>query len=197
MLGEGGDEQEQSLSEDHDAPGEEPDPQRGAIAHREHQRRGHRQRTPSSIGYRPILISPDRCAVSTSPVSADTPVRRPAAFCATGPAPPASTPRADAGVLIRQHDVGVAPVVIGGEFHRPEPPSARDVRNCASTRAPLASEEIADLGYDWSRKEGSAGQMQRCEQVDALAVTRIVIDGGRHQRPRVADDHRLAAKAFG
>jgi hypothetical protein len=66
-----------------------------------------------------------------------------------------------------------------------------------SRAPPLAGEEIADLRDDWTRNQDPpARQMQRGEQIDALAEASVVSDSGSHQRPRVAGDHRLAAEAL-
>jgi len=69
---------------------------------------------------------------------------------------------------------------------------------CLGIWSAVAGEHVSDLGGDGAGDEDlAAREVERCQQVHALAVTSVVGDGCGHEWPGVADDHRLAAETFG
>lgn len=102
-------------------------------------------------------------------------------------------------ILVGEHEFGRAAVVLGSEFHWPQGPIGQGGQELRVHACPaFAGEQITDLGDDRAGNQNAAARQMQCrEQIDALAVTGIVVNGRRHQRARVADDHRLAAEALG
>ena len=67
----------------------------------------------------------------------------------------------------------------------------RSQERCLGARPGLALEEVAHFRQNGARDEDpAASQVQRGEQVDAIAMVFIVAERGGYQRAGVANDHR-------
>ena len=84
-----------------------------------------------------------------------------------------------------------ASIVLAGELDRPQRPIGQRRHELRlDPRTAVAREKIANLGDDGARHENPAAcEVQRGEQVHALAMAGVVLDRGSDEWSRVADDH--------